>query len=261
MTRLQDASRAPTLFDGEVAVVSGAGQGLGATFARALAESGCRVVAVDIHDAPVQALAATLREEGRACVGRALDVRDAGACRAFAAEICERVGPIGVLVNNAGVTTRAQLDDEHFIDEIDRVMAVNLKGVLNLTRAALPQLKETRGTIVNIASVAALLASFASIPYAASKGAVAQATKFLARDLAPFGVRVNALAPGFVLTPLTSDLREGASSRMQRSAERTLLKRVAEPADMVGPLLFLASDMSRYVTGLVLPVDGGYTAN
>ena len=81
------------------------------------------------------------------------------------------------------------------------------------------------------------------------------------RDLAPFGVRVNALAPGFVLTPLTSDLRNGSASRMQRAAQRTRLQRVAEPEDMIGPLLFLASDMSRYVTGLVLPVDGGYTAN
>lgn len=252
---------APALFRGQVAVVSGAGQGLGATFARALAESGCSVVATDIREGPVAVLAGTLRNEGYACVGRALDVRDAAACRAFAAAVREEVGPVAVLVNNAGVTTRAELDDDAFGEEIDRVMAVNLKGVLNLTRAVLPQLKETRGAIVNIASVAALLASFASIPYAASKGAVAQATKFLARDLAPFGVRVNALAPGFVMTPLTSDLRDGAGSRMNRSAERTLLKRVAEPLDMVGPLLFLASDMARYVTGLVLPVDGGYTAN
>ncbi len=114
---------------------------------------------------------------------------------------------------------------------------------------------------MNIASIAALLASFASIPYAASKGAVAQATKFLARDFAPFGVRVNALAPGFVLTPLTSDLRDGASSRMERAAQRTMLKRVAEPVDLIGPMLFLASDLSRYVTGLVLPVDGGYSAS
>jgi NAD(P)-dependent dehydrogenase (short-subunit alcohol dehydrogenase family) len=251
----------PRLFAGEVAVVSGAGQGLGSAFAQALARSGCRVVALDLHEAPVQALAEHLRGEGLSCEGRVLDVRDAAGCNATAASIAAQVGPVAVVVNNAGVTTRAQLDDDDFIEEIDRVMAVNLKGVLNLTRALVPQLRETRGTIVNIASVAALLASFASIPYAASKGAVAQATKFLARDLAPFGIRVNALAPGFVLTPLTSDLREGASSRMQRSAQRTLLKRVAEPDDLIGPLLFLASDLSRYVTGLVLPVDGGYTAN
>lgn len=251
----------PRLFAGEVAVVSGAGQGLGSAFARALAESGCRVVALDIKEGPVNAMAGALREMGHACEARLLDVRDADACHAMAASIASEVGQVAVLVNNAGITTRAQLDDASFGDEIDRVMAVNLKGALNLTRALVPQLKETRGTIVNVASIAALLASFASIPYAASKGAVAQATKFLARDLAPSGVRVNALAPGFVLTPLTSDLREGASSRMERAAQRTMLKRVAEPEDLIGPLLFLASDLSRYVTGLVLPVDGGYSAN
>lgn len=251
----------PRLFDGEVAVVSGAGQGLGSAFARALARSGCKVVALDIHEAPLRALAESIRGEGLSCEARVLDVRDGRACEAVASAIAAETGKVAVLVNNAGVTTRAQLDDAELIDEIDRVMAVNLKGVLNLTRAVLPQLKQTQGTIVNIASIAALIASFASIPYAASKGAVAQATKFLARDLAPFGVRVNALAPGFVMTPLTSDLREGASSRMERAAQRTLLKRVAEPDDVVGPLLFLASPMSRYITGLVLPVDGGYTAN
>lgn len=251
----------PTLFAGEVAVVSGAGQGLGSAFARALAASGCRVVALDIQEGPVRGVAEALRSEGFACDARVLDVRDAAACDALAASIAADVGRVAVLVNNAGITTRAQLTDDNFADEIDRVMAVNLKGLLNLTRAVLPQLKETKGTIVNVASIAALLASFASIPYAASKGAVAQATKFLARDLAPFGVRVNALAPGFVLTPLTSDLREGAASRMERAAQRTMLKRVATPEDLVGPLLFLASDLSRYVTGLVLPVDGGYSAN
>ena len=251
----------PTLFDGQVAVVSGAGQGLGSAFARALAHSGCKVVALDIQEAPVRALAESIRGEGFSCEGRVLDVRDPRACEGVAAAIAAETGKVAVLVNNAGVTTRAQLDDAELVDEIDRVMAVNLKGVLNLTKAVLPQLKETQGAIVNIASIAALIASFASIPYAASKGAVAQATKFLARDLAPFGVRVNALAPGFVTTPLTSDLREGASSRMERAAQRTLLKRVAEPDDVVGPLLFLASPMSRYITGLVLPVDGGYTAN
>jgi NAD(P)-dependent dehydrogenase (short-subunit alcohol dehydrogenase family) len=251
----------PKLFSGEVAVVSGAGQGLGSAFATALARSGCRVVALDLHASGLRSLADSLRGEGLACETRVLDVRDAAGCSEAVAAIGEDVGSIAVLVNNAGITSRAQLDDANFADEIDRVMEVNLKGVLNLTRAAVPQLKATKGTIVNIASIAALLASFASIPYAASKGAVAQATKFLARDLSPFGVRVNALAPGFVLTPLTSDLREGASSRMERAAQRTMLKRVATPEDLVGPLLFLASDLSRYITGLVVPVDGGYTAN
>lgn len=251
----------PRLFESRVAIVTGAGQGLGASFARALALSGCAVAALDVNADRVDALAAQLQAQGAVCKGFTADVRSEESCGKAVSSVREHFGAVAVLVNNAGVSTRAQLEDPGFNDEIDRVMSVNLKGVLNMTRACLEDLKETKGAIVNIASIAALLASFASIPYAASKGAVAQATKFLARDLAPFDIRVNALAPGFVVTPLTADLRSGADSRMQRSAARTLLKRVAEPEDLIGPLLFLASDLSRYVTGLVLPVDGGYSAN
>ena len=251
----------PKLFESRVAVVTGAGQGLGASFARALALSGCAVAALDVNADKADALAAQLQAEGAVCKGFAVDVRSEESCSEAVSAVREHFGAVAVLVNNAGVTTRAQLEDPGFNDEIDRVMSVNLKGVLNMSRACLEDLKETKGAIVNVASIAALLASFASIPYAASKGAVAQATKFLARDLAPFDIRVNALAPGFVVTPLTADLRSGADSRMQRSAARTMLKRVAEPEDLAGPLLFLASDLSRYVTGLILPVDGGYSAN
>lgn len=251
----------PKLFDGQVAVVSGAGQGLGEAFARALAAAGCSVAVLDLKRKNAESVAAAITASGARSLPLVADVRDPAACRAAIAQVGQVLGPVAVLVNNAGVSTRSQLEDDDFSEAIDRVMAVNLKGVLNLTRASLQDLKHTRGTVVNIASIAALLASFASIPYAASKGAVAQATKFLARDLAPFGVRVNALAPGFVVTPLTADLREGAESRMQRAAARTMLQRVATPDDLVGPLLFLASHLSQYMTGVVLPVDGGYSAS
>lgn len=206
-------------------------------------------------------VAQALRESGARAHAVEVDVRDRKSCDSAVAEIRRELGPVAVLVNNAGVSTRAQLEDEVFDGEIDRVMAVNLKGLLHLTKACLADLKQTRGAVVNVASIAALLASYASIPYAASKGAVAQATKFLARDLAPDGVRVNALAPGFVVTPLTADLRDGAGSRMERAAARTMLKRVAFPQDVVGPMLFLASGMSQYLTGVVLPVDGGYSSS
>lgn len=251
----------PRIFDDQVAVVSGGGQGLGEAFSRALAAAGCRVVVIDVKAEQAAQVAAAIRGAGGVAEAFALDVRDRTACAAVAAQVAQQLGPAAVLVNNAGVSTRAQLDEDSFNDEIDRVMAVNLKGLLNLTQAFVPQLRQTRGAVVNVASIAALLASFASIPYAASKGAVAQATKFLARDLAADGVRVNALAPGFVITPLTADLTQGAGSRAERAAARTLLKRVAYTDDLIGPLLFLASNMSRYVTGLILPVDGGYSAN
>jgi NAD(P)-dependent dehydrogenase (short-subunit alcohol dehydrogenase family) len=253
--------KAARLFSGEVAVVSGSAQGLGEAFARALAFAGCKVAVVDMNGEQAEAVASSIRAEGGHSLAFVLDVRDAASCKSIATQIRNAMGAASVLVNNAGVSTRAQLDDDNFNEEIDRVMAVNLKGLLNLTRAFVPQLKEKRGAVVNIASIAALLASFASVPYAASKGAVAQATKFLARDLAQHGVRVNALAPGFVVTPLTADLQDGVGSRMDRAAQRTMFKRVANPDDLTGPLLFLASDMSKYVTGLVLPVDGGYSSS
>lgn len=251
----------PRLFYGQVALVSGAGQGLGEHFARVLAAAGCTVAAVDMRREAVEAVARSIRNAGHRAEAYPLDVRDRAACSLVAGRVRETLGPVAVLVNNAGVSTRAQPDADDFDSEIDRVMAVNVKGLLHLTQACVEDLKQTQGAVVNIASIAALLASFASIPYAASKGAVAQATKFLARDLAPFGVRVNALAPGFIVTPLTADLREGSESRMARAAARTMLKRVAEPGDLAGPLLFLASHMSKYLTGVVLPVDGGYSAN
>ena len=250
----------PRLFDTHVAVVSGAAQGLGEAFARALASAGCAVALLDVRLHGVEAVAASLRESGARCLALAVDVGDENACRRAIDQVSEALGPVGVLVNNAGVGAPEQLEDPGLGQAIDRAMAVNLKGVLNLTRACLPGLKQNRGTIVNVASIAGLVATTASVAYGATKGAVVQATKFLARDLAPFGIRVNALAPGFVLTPLTADLREGSESRMQRLVARTMLKRAAEPDDLVGPMLFLASDLSRYVTGIVLPVDGGYTA-
>ncbi|NML47472.1 glucose 1-dehydrogenase [Ramlibacter sp. G-1-2-2] len=248
------------LLEGRAAVVSGAGQGLGEAFARALSGAGARVAILDLDAAHADQVARSIREQGGEAIALACDVRDVESCGAAARQVKAALGDVSVLVNNAGVSTRAQLADPNFNDEIDRVMAVNLKGVLNLTRAFVPQLEASRGSVVNIASIASLLASFASIPYAASKGAVAQATKFLARDLAAAGVRVNALAPGFVVTPLTADL-QGPGSRAEKVTQRTLLKRVAHPDDLTGPLLFLASDLSKYITGLVLPVDGGYSAN
>jgi NAD(P)-dependent dehydrogenase (short-subunit alcohol dehydrogenase family) len=249
------------LFDGEVAVVSGAGQGLGEAFARALASAGCQVAVLDVKVQQAEQVAESIRQAGGRALALACDVTDRQACAQAAAEVAAGLGEAAVLVNNAGISTRAQIADDNFNDEIDRVMAVNLKGVLNLTNAFTPQLTARKGTVVNVASIAALLASFASVPYGASKGAVAQATKFLARDLASAGVRVNALAPGFVITPLTADLQSGPGSRAEKASQRTLMKRVAYPEDLTGPLLFLASDLSRYITGLVLPVDGGYSSN
>ena len=139
-------------------------------------------------------------------------------------------------------------------------MAVNVKGLMNLTQACTEGLKQTRGAVVNVASITTLVATRANIAYGASKGAVGQLTRFLARDFGPFGVRVNAVAPGLVMTPLTEKIA-GDADRMAMMVGRTLLKRVAQPMDIADPVVFLASPAARYITGVILPVDAGYTAN
>jgi len=249
------------LFDGTVALVSGAGQGIGRAIATRLLEAGCRVAITDTQLEPARQAALETGHGADRCRPYALDVRDTAQCEAVVAELAQAWGDVGVLVNNAGIGGRsAPGDAAGLADDIDRVMAVNVKGVLNLTLACAASLERTRGAVVNVASITTLVATRAHIAYGASKGAVGQLTKFLARDLGPRGVRVNAVAPGLVMTPMTRHVANDAA-RFGAMVERTFLKRAAEPEDIAGPVVFLASEQARYVTGTVMPVDGGYTAN
>lgn len=250
-----------TEHDNTVALVSGASRGIGQAIAVGLLRAGCRVALTDTDLAQAQRAVAQTGYAPSLCRPYALDVRDAAQCADVVADLLRAWGPIGVLVNNAGVGGRSAADDPSGLaDDIDRVMDVNVKGVLNLTMACSAGLKQTRGAVVNVASITSLVATRAHIAYGASKGAVGQLTKFLARDLGPHGVRVNAVAPGLVMTPMTTHIAQDAE-RFDRMVDRTLLKRVAEPDDIAGPVVFLASPQARYVTGTILPVDGGYTAN
>lgn len=249
------------LFDGTVALVSGASQGIGFAIACRLLDAGCRVALTDL-DADSTREAARRTGHGADRVrSYVLDVRDAAQCEAVVADLQESWGPVGVLVNNAGVAGRsAAFEAQALSQDIDHVMAVNVKGVLNLSVACARGLRLTQGAIVNVASITSLVATSAHIAYGASKGAVAQLTKFLARDFGPHGVRVNAVAPGLVMTPMTAHIAQDAQ-RHERMVQRTYLRRVGDPQDIAGPVVFLASDQARYITGTILPVDGGYTAN
>ncbi len=237
-----------------IALVTGAGQGNGAAIARGLAEHGARVVATDIDAALAER---TARETGG--VAFALDVTDADSCTAVAARVAAEVGQVSVLVNNAGICPRHTIDDPAARRLFDAAMDVNLRGTLNVTLAFVAALRATRGSVINIGSVASFVATGTSIGYGTSKAAVKMLTQTLAQELARDGVRVNAIAPGTFATRMTEATRHDPE-RSARFLTRIPMGRYGEPEEMVGPVVFLASAMSSYVTGTTLVVDGGYLA-
>ena len=245
-----------TLLNGKLALITGGGRGLGAAIAAGFVAQGARVILCDIDGAMAAETAAGLPGEAW---GEALDVTDRNAVIAFAATLEARHGPIDILVNNAGVAGRAAIDDPQAAAVWDKVMAVNLEGAFNTALAFVPQLKATRGAIVNMSSVAGFVSGGSTAGYVVSKGGVRSLTQVLARDLAPHGVRVNAVAPGIMET-------EMAAAQIARPngtdwfMNRVMMPRFGRPEEIVGPVVFLASDMASYVTGAVLPVDGGFLA-
>jgi NAD(P)-dependent dehydrogenase (short-subunit alcohol dehydrogenase family) len=169
--------------------------------------------------------------------------------------------PASILVNNAGIEARGSSGDDNYQQVWARVLDINLNGTMRVTEALVDQLAERQGCIINIVSVQAFVALQAhASAYAVSKGAVAQYTRSLAIELAPAGVRVNAIAPGFFETRMTAGARSNPEV-LSRFMARMPLQRFGKPAELAGPVLFLASGLSSYVTGAVLSVDGGLLAN
>ncbi|MEL7462910.1 MAG: SDR family oxidoreductase [Pseudomonadota bacterium] len=243
----------------QVAVVTGAAQGNGAAIARGLAAAGARVALADIDGERAAAVATEIEEAGGAAFSAVVDVTDRAALSEFAEETATRFGAISALVANAGIIRRAPLDEPEFDESWDAVFAVNVDGPRNSLRAFLPQLIETKGAVVNLASIMSSVAGPNVAAYAASKGAVAQFTRATAAELAPRGVRVNALAPGVIATPMTEVTRANPEA-IGRFLARTPMGRVGEAEELVGPTVFLLSAAASYITGAILPVDGGYMA-
>jgi len=239
-----------------VALVTGAGSGIGAAIATAMAEAGARVVAVDIDEAAAGHTAAAI---GAAAVSFRCDVTDRAGCDALAQRIRGDVGLVSVLVNNAGIIRRGPVTDPNARRDWDATLAVNLDGPYNMATAFLDQLRETKGAIVNIGSIQSFVALPNSAAYTASKGGVRALTQALAIELSPLGIRVNAIGPGFVATPLNAKARED-EGYMANFATRIPMGRIGTPEDIAPVAVFLASDMARYITGVTLPVDGGYLA-
>jgi NAD(P)-dependent dehydrogenase (short-subunit alcohol dehydrogenase family) len=243
----------------EVAIVTGAGQGNGAAIALGLAAAGATVACLDIDGVTAERTAQAIRDNGGAARSFVLDVTNPAACSAIVAKITEACGAVSILVNNAGVIKRASIDDDTLDSAMDFQLNVNIRGGINMVRACLPGLRETQGRVVSIGSLASFVATTGGVGYAITKGAVVTMTKALSAELAADGIRVNAIAPGLIRTPMTEytlSKPEVAASYMSRIP----LKRYGEPEDLVGPVVFLCSAASAYVTGTVLPVDGGYLA-
>jgi len=252
----------PGLLENHIAVVTGAGSGIGQAIARGYAREGATVVVLDIDGATAQATAAGIVEAGGKASAFTLDVTDRAACRAMAAEVEARVGRVSVLVNNAGIARRNAFagDPDAVARDWQDVLAINLNGVFNVTQAFLPQLRASKGRVVNLGSVQSFvhLRTPTSPAYTTSKHGVLGFTKALAAELGKDGVRVNAIGPGFIETPLNAATRTNNPALVQIFLDHTPLGRTGKPEDIVGPAIFLASDLSQFVTGTIVMADGGY---
>lgn len=246
------------LLKNRLALVTGAARGAGAAIATGLARAGAIVIVTDIELDAAERVASQIASEGLQAHALSLDVTEPAQCARVAARTAQW-GELSILVNNAGVRPR------HPFDGVDRdahwrhAMDVNVDGVRNVTLAFVPALARARGCVINITSIAAHQASPMSVAYSTSKAAAQMLTKALALELAVEGIRVNAVAPGVMETDMTASSRQNPQRR-QRLLDRIPMGRFGQPEELVGPVVFLASDMAGYVTGAVLPADGGYLA-
>ena len=247
------------LLRSRLALVTGAAGGIGRAIALRYARASARVVLADLRAEDCEAAVREIAEAGGSAWAFALDITDVAACAALAEWIGREIGVLDVLVNNAGILLREGIDTPDAHRKIRRVFDVNVLGGFNVLHAFLPALRQTQGCVINIASGAAFIAQAGCIGYSGSKGAVKMLTQSMAVDLAPDGIRVNAIAPGVIETSMT-DATRADPQRLQSFLRRTPMGRVGRPEEIAEPALFLASAMASYITGVTLPVDGGVLA-
>ncbi len=248
--------------EGKAALITGAASGMGAVEARLFAEHGATVVLADVQDEAGEAIARTIRKLGGSAEYVHLDVSDEAQWVETISRIQDRYGRLDVLVNNAGVYSgKDGLVEDYSEKDWDGVVAVNATGVFLGTKHASEAMKRTgiQGSIVNVSSIYGLVGAPTEAPYPASKGAVRSFTKAAAVQLAPDGIRVNSVHPGFIDTPQSAGLMDDPVERA-KLVDRTPIGRIGTSEDIAWGVLYLASDESSYVTGAEFVIDGGITA-
>ena len=246
----------------KVTIITGAGQGIGAAFARRMAAEGAKIVIADINEKGAQAVASSLASKGYDAMAVKTDVSDEESTRAMARAVLEKYGRIDVLINNAAIfsTIKTKPVEDITVEEWDRLMEVNLRGVFLCSKAVIPPMKsQKKGKIINISSATVFMGKPFYIHYVTSKAGVIGFTRALARELGEFNVNVNCITPGYTKT----EIPRGTTSAEQLTAiiNHQCIKRIGDPQDLVGAMIFLASDESDFMSGQTVNVDGGDNLN
>ena len=241
---------------GKVSLITGAAQGIGLATAIKFAQEGAIVIVCDVKQSAVDAAVAQCQNTGAQAVGYVVDVTQRDMVDATVKAVLDQFGRIDVLVNNAGITQDARLQ-KMTLEQFDRVIDVNLRGVFHCAQAVSDAMvAQGSGVILNASSVVGIYGNFGQTNYAATKFGVIGFTKTWSRELGPKGIRVNAVAPGFIATPILATMPEKVIEDM---VHRVPLKRLGKPEDIANVYAFLASDEAAYINGAVLEVSGGMT--
>lgn len=246
--------------EGKVALVTGASSGMGEEITKAMAAAGAGVIAIGRNEERLERVVAEAGSAGGgAVVAVVRDLTEEGAPQAVVGEAVDRLGRLDVLANVAGIMELGPLGETP-IESLDRQFRTNVRVPFELTQAALPHLRESKGAIIFISSMAALAAFPESAAYTSTKGAIEALARQLAVELAPDGIRVNAIAPGEIDTPMNTDFYAEHPEFVEQMEEFTPAGRLGKASDIAPAAVFLASDMARFVYGVSLPVDGGIVA-